>query len=100
MINERFGTDFKQADQYFFDQIMEAASADTALQQAARVNPEDKFALVFNNLLETLFMERMDQNEEVFARYMNDPDFQKAIASLLAKQVYKKLTTTPSSPPE
>lgn len=91
LINERFGTDFKQADQYFFDQIVEAASADTILQQAARVNPEDKFALVFNNLLETLFMERMDQNEEVFARYMNDPDFQKAVAGLLAKQVYERL---------
>jgi type I restriction enzyme, R subunit len=92
LINERFGTDFKEADQYFFDQIAEAAAADTTLQQAARVNPEDKFALVFNNLLETLFMERMDQNEEIFARYMNDADFQKAVAALLARQVYEKLT--------
>jgi type I restriction enzyme R subunit len=94
LMNERFGTDFKEADQYFFDQIIEAASADATLQQAAQVNPEDKFALVFGNLLETLFMERMDQNEEIFARYMNDPDFQKTVASLLAKQVYIKLNAS------
>jgi hypothetical protein len=36
--------------------------------QAAAVNPGDKFELVFKNLLETLFVERMDQNEAVPAR--------------------------------
>jgi type I restriction enzyme R subunit len=30
---------------------------------------------VFKNLLETLFVERMDQNEEIFVRFMNGPAF-------------------------
>ena len=47
VVNERFGTDFNQADQLFFDQIVEAAMADDGLRQAAAVNPEDKFELVF-----------------------------------------------------
>lgn len=51
---------------------MEAAVSDAALKQAAAVNPGDKFELVFKNLLEALFVERMDQNEEIFARFMND----------------------------
>lgn len=91
LINERFGTDFTEADQLFFDQLVEAAVLDGNLQQAAMVNPEDKFALVFNNLLETLFIERMDQNEEIFARYMNDGQFQKVVVSWLASEVYRKL---------
>ncbi|MDA1275252.1 MAG: DEAD/DEAH box helicase family protein [Verrucomicrobia bacterium] len=91
LINERFGTDFNQADQLFFDQLVEAAAQDSMLQQAAKVNPEDKFALVFNNMLETLFIERMEQNEEVFARYMNDPAFQKVITTWLAEKVYRRL---------
>lgn len=91
LINERFGTDFTEADQLFFDQLVEAAVLDENLQQAARVNPEDKFSLVFNNLLETLFIERMDQNEEIFARYMNDGQFQKVVVSWLASEVYRKL---------
>jgi type I restriction enzyme R subunit len=91
LINERFGTDFTEADQLFFDQLVEAAVLDENLQQAAMVNPEDKFALVFNNLLETLFIERMDQNEEIFARYMNDGQFQKVVVSWLASEVYRKL---------
>ena len=42
VVNERFGTDFNQADQLFFDQIVEAAMSDERLRQAAAVNPEDK----------------------------------------------------------
>src|SRR5690606_36572162 len=37
IINERFGTDFNQADQYFFDQIVETAVLDTSLVKAADV---------------------------------------------------------------
>jgi type I restriction enzyme R subunit len=95
VINDRFGTDFTDADQLFFDQIVEAAVADESLQQAARANPEDKFALVFGRVLESLFVERMEQNEDIFARFMNDQGFQKLVASWLVGEVYKKLQTPP-----
>jgi hypothetical protein len=75
--------------QLFFDQLVEAAAQDSVLQQAAKVNPEDKFTLVFNNMLETLLIERMEQNEEVFSRYMNDPSFQKVITGWMAEEVYR-----------
>jgi type I restriction enzyme R subunit len=91
VVNDRFGTDFNQADQLFFDQIVEAAIADFALKQAAIVNPGDKFELVFRNLLEALFVERMDQNEEIFARFMNDKSFQSVVTGWLASQAYRKL---------
>jgi len=94
LINERFGTDFNAADQLFFDQLVEAAAQDTVLQQAAKVNPADKFALVFNSMLETLFIERMEQNEEVFARYMNDSAFQRLVTSWLAEEVFRRLSGT------
>jgi type I restriction enzyme R subunit len=91
VVNDRFGTDFNQADQLFFDQIVEAALTDEALQRAAVVNPGDKFELVFKNLLETLFVERMDQNEEIFAKFMNDQGFQKIVTSWLSTEAYKRL---------
>src|SRR5262245_2851366 len=62
LVNQRFGTDFNQADQLFFDQIVEAAVTDDGLRQAAAVNPEDKFELVFRNLLERLFVESVSLN--------------------------------------
>ena len=93
VVNERFGTDFNQADQLFFDQIVEAAMSDNGLRQAAAVNPEDKFELVFRNLLEQFFVERMDQNEEIFIRYMNDSSFQRIVGGRMASEAYRRLRT-------
>lgn len=91
VVNERFGTDFIDADQLFFDQIIEAAIADGSLQEAAAVNPEGKFALLFSGLLETLFIERMEQNEDIFARFMNERDFQGLVSEWISRQVYERL---------
>ena len=106
ILNERFGTDFNQADQLFFDQIVEAAVADDGLRQAAAVNPGDKFELVFKNLLEQLFVERIDQNEDIFVRFMNDTSFQKNVTTWLASQAYRRLRShtgevaAPALPPQ
>jgi type I restriction enzyme, R subunit len=91
LVNDRFGTDFNQADQLFFDQIVEAAMSDEGLRQAAAVNPEDKFELVFRGLLERLFVERMDQNEEIFVRYMNDVPFRDVVSAWMASEAYRRL---------
>ncbi|QDT24811.1 Type-1 restriction enzyme R protein [Gimesia panareensis] len=98
VVNDRFGTDFNEADQLFFDQIVEAACDDLGLQQAAKANPEDKFALVFDKVLESLFVERMDQNEDIFARFMNEKGFQDIVANWLVHQVYSKLNDIKDSP--
>ena len=91
IVNDRFGTDFNQADQLFFDQIVQAAVSDEGLRQAAAVNPADKFELVFRNLLDRLFVERMDQNEEIFIRFMNDHSFQKIVTTWMASEAYRRL---------
>ena len=91
VVNERFGTDFNQADQLFFDQIVEAAVEDDGLRHAASVNPEDGFALLFGNLLRQLFVERMDQNEDIFVRYMNDERFRKTVSEWMAAEAYRRL---------
>ncbi len=91
LVNERFGTDFNQADQLFFDQIVEAALTDVGLRNAAAVNPQDKFELVFRSLLERLFVERIDQNEDIFVRYMNDTPFRDVVCGWLASQAYERL---------
>jgi type I restriction enzyme R subunit len=97
-INSRFGTDFNQADQLFFDQIVEAATNSEELQQAAQVNSADKFSLLFNQMAESLFIERVDQNEAIYARYMNDRDFQKLVSEWLVSEVYQRLTGSKQAP--
>ena len=93
IVNQRFGTEFKPADQLFFDQIKEEAVADTHIQQAAMANSLENFSYVFDKALEGKFIDRMDQNQEIFARYMNDRDFAKVVADYLRKQVYEQIRT-------
>src|SRR5215212_8117115 len=74
-----------------FDQLAEVAANTDELQQAAQVNSADKFVLLFKRLPESLFIERIDQNEMMFARYMNDPEFQRLVAESLGAEVYQRL---------
>jgi len=91
LVNERFGTDFTQADELFFHQIREEAIADAALRQAASANTMENFRYVFVKALEGLFIDRMEQNEELFAKYMNDGDFKKVVSDHLLKEVYDQI---------
>jgi type I restriction enzyme R subunit len=97
VVNERFGTTFNQADQLFFDQIVEAAMSDDGLRRAAAVNPGEKFELLFKNVLDKLFVDRMDQNEEIFVRFMNDVPFQKIVTTWMADEAYRRLRASPTS---
>jgi type I restriction enzyme R subunit len=94
LINERFGDDLNDADELFFEQITQAATQIDAIRKAAENNPIGKFQLVFSEILESLFVERMDLNEELFARYMNDKNFKDLAASWLGQQVYSKIPKT------
>ena len=91
VLNDRLGTQFTLADQLFFDQIVEAALREESLQQAAQANSADKFQLIFNRLLQTLFVERMDQNEEMFARFVDEGEFGALVAKDLGDVVYQRL---------
>lgn len=91
LINERFGSELNDADQLFFDQIAEAASQNESLQKAAEVNSLDKFQLVFRQVLESLFIERMELNEDLFSDYMGKHDMRELISSVLGSRVYERL---------
>jgi type I site-specific restriction-modification system R (restriction) subunit len=86
-----FGREGKPAHRYTMRQAIEEGFILDVLQQAAAVNPEDKFELVFKSLVENLFVERMDQNEDIFVRFMNDPAFQKVVTTWMASEAYRKL---------
>ena len=92
IINLRFGGELNEADQLFFDQIAEAASLNESLQKAAEVNSLEKFQLVFRQVLESLFIERMELNEGLFTDYMGKPEMQELVSKWLGSQVYGRLS--------
>jgi type I restriction enzyme R subunit len=90
-LNERFGTDFTKADELFFDQVVETAAANEKLQEAAKANTLENFSYVFDKMLETLFIDRMEGNEEIFTKLMNDDNFRQLAATHLVKRVYQDI---------
>ncbi|MBI2059385.1 MAG: DEAD/DEAH box helicase family protein [Nitrospirae bacterium] len=91
ILNERFGTEFKPGDQLFLDSIKEDAVGNSNLRQAALANTMENFGYVFLKALEGLFIDRMEQNEEMTARFMNDGEFKEVIGKHLLKEVYQHI---------
>ena len=82
-LNERFGTDFTEADQLFFDQIRVSAEEDERIIEAAKANTLHDFAAFFERVIDELFIDRMEGNEDIFARVMTDNAFRAAAQSHL-----------------
>jgi type I restriction enzyme R subunit len=90
ILNERFGTNFVGGDQLFFDSIGEDANDVQALKQAALVNSLENFGYVFDKQLESLVIGRMNQNEDITARYLNDAEFRHAVTEHMRKTAYNR----------
>ncbi len=91
LLNERFGTEFSEADQLFFDQIRQHAAENSELRQAALANTLDAFKYVFDKILQDLFIDRMEQNDEITTKFLNDGQFQQAVTSHLREKVYDQI---------
>ncbi|MCK9229050.1 MAG: hypothetical protein M0P30_14885 [Syntrophorhabdaceae bacterium] len=91
ILNDKFGTEFKPGDQLFFESIREDAVADTNLKQAALVNTIDGFGYVFRKALEGIFIDRMSQNEDITAKFLNEAKFREVVSKHLQKEVYEQI---------
>jgi hypothetical protein len=89
-LNERFGTDFTEADQLFFDQIRATAENDERIVEAARGNNLPNFSSYLDRILDELFIDRMEGNEEIFARVMTDKDFRATAHDHLAQEIFRR----------
>lgn len=99
VLNERFGTQFTHADQLLFDQFVEQAKQDKDVVDRALANPLDNFELAMKPKVEELMIDRMDQNQEIVDRYMNDPEFQAAAFKAIVKRLYAEIRHSNSRPP-
>lgn len=90
-LNERFGTDFTEANQLFFDQVTSTAEHTDKVAEAARANTFENFSSYFERVLEKLFIERMDGNEDIFKRVMGDKAFRGAAHEHIARQVWERV---------
>ena len=90
-LNERFGTNFTDADQLFFDQIRASAENNENIAEVARANSFKDFASYLDRMLDELFIARMEGNEEIFSKVMTDSAFRSAAHEHLASEIFLRV---------
>ena len=90
-LNERFGTNFTDADQLFFDQIRASAENNENIAEVARANSFKDFASYLDRMLDELFIARMEDNEEIFSKVMTDTAFRSAAHEHLASEIFLRV---------
>jgi len=98
VLNDRFGTDLTDVDKLLLDQFEESWVADGELADQAQNNTIDNFRLVFDKKFLQTIITRVDANDEIFKKILDDEDFRATLGEFYLRKVYDRLHATP--PPE
>ncbi len=91
VLNERFGTEFEEADKLFFDQIEQELIQDEKLKVQAKANKIDTFKYAFEDMFLNKLIDRMDQNQDIFDKIIENKSFGNLVKELMLKKVYDKI---------
>ena len=93
ILNERFGTDFNNADKLFFEQIEEELIGDEKLQMQAKSNTIENFKYGFDEAFLAKLIERMEDNHEIFEKILDDKEFGDVVRKWMLNKVYERINT-------
>jgi type I restriction enzyme R subunit len=94
VLNDRFGTDLTNTDKLLLDQFEESWVADGQLADQARSNSLDNFRLVFDKKFLQTIITRVDANDEIFKKILDDEDFRATLGEFYLRKVYDRLQAT------
>lgn len=89
-LNKKFDTDFTDADELFFDQIVEDCIEDETLTEQAKKNTIENFEFGFDKVFFDKLFARMNQNESMFRRINDNEEFQSLVMNMIMNKVYKE----------
>ncbi|WP_034886165.1 UvrB domain 3-containing protein [Gillisia sp. JM1] len=94
VLNDRFGTEFEEADRLFFEQIEAELVQDEKLQAQAKANKIDTFKYAFEDMFLNKLIERMDQNQDIFDKIIENKSFGNLVKELMLNKVYSRINDT------
>ncbi len=92
VLNKKFHTEFNTADKLFFDQIEEELVVHAGLKEQAQNNPMENFKFGFEELFLDKLIARMEQNQDIFTKMMDDKEFGDVVKGYMLKKVYERLS--------
>ncbi|MDJ0772242.1 MAG: type I restriction endonuclease [Mastigocoleus sp. MO_167.B18] len=90
ILNRKFATDFTEADKYFFSQIEQSLVEDKQLEQQAKNNSIQNFKYGFEEIFLDKLIERMDLNQDIFTKIIDDKEFGDAVREWVLTRVYNR----------
>ncbi len=94
ILNKKFGTEFTEADKLFFDQIEAELILDTKLGEQAKSNSMANFKFGFEDIFMDKLIGRMEQNQDIFTKMMDDKEFGGLVRDYMLKKVYMRLNNS------
>lgn len=94
VLNERFGTEFEEADKLFFDQIETKLAQDEKLKIQGKANKIDTFKYAFEDAFMRILIELMEQNQDIFDKIIENKSFGGLVKELMLKKVYNRINET------
>ena len=89
--NERFGTDFSEADMLLPEAVHLDMLANDKLAEQAKANTPANFRIVYEDAYKDALHARKDRNEDVFLKLIDNNDLLKAMMDAYFQATYKKL---------
>ena len=90
LLNEKYGTDFTEADRLYFEQIEQALYENEDLKIRAKNNPIENFKYAFDEVFIQTLIDRMDANQEIFDKIMVNSEFKDDVKNWLTKKIYER----------
>lgn len=88
-LNDRWGIEFTHMDKVI-EQLTEDMVDDPEVQSRAR-NSLDMFAIVYDERIKDIVLERMNQNQDFAIKYLSDPQFKADIDRVLLPLIHDRL---------
>jgi len=90
-LNERFGTEFTEADRLHFEQSVAAAMENSVIREQALANDEANFAYGFDPQYESVLLDRHEMNSDLVQRFLRDPTFKTVLTDWARGEAYRRI---------
>lgn len=88
-LNDRWGTEFTHMDKVI-EQLTEDMVDDPEVKSRAH-NSLDMFAIVYDERIKDIVLERMNQNQDFSIKYLSDPQFKADVDRVLLPLIHERL---------
>jgi type I restriction enzyme R subunit len=90
-VNERYGTEFTDADKVILGGLQAQLARNQTLMDSAKVSSRENVRLVFDNLFVDAMQELVNSNFNLYKRVTDDADFSEFLKGRLFDLVYRRI---------